>query len=416
MVGLTPEAEWARSGVVTLTGDVEGPALLPPGAAAAMVEAEAAAFGLDARVLSERAALMGLHRNGRTSCGGASCLLEVCDGWVVLSLARGSDIELVPALIGGEKVPSGSPWDAVVEFARTVSAAEFVERAAVLDLPGAVVDASPAPSDVEPGEFTVSRRDSARSRPVAGAGAAPDGPLVVDLSALWAGPLCSHLLQRRGARVIRVEAVSRPDGARRGNRSFFDLLNAGKQSVAFDFDSPEDRRRLRGLIDAADVVISSARRRAIEGLGLDVGAFLAGGGTDRVWVAITGFGWNSNRVAFGDDAAAAAGLVAWGDDGAPRFVGDAIADPLTGVFAAAETQRCWEAGGRWFIDASLVGAATRTLRDVEPGQPARPATEGVDGTWRIDGAVLAEPRPREALGRAACLGEHNAVVMSEFGL
>ena len=40
-------------------------------------------------------------------------------------------------------------------------------------------------------------------------------PLVVDLSALWAGPLCAHLLGLAGARVVKVESLGRPDGARR---------------------------------------------------------------------------------------------------------------------------------------------------------------------------------------------------------
>ena len=39
------------------------------------------------------------------------------------------------------------------------------------------------------------------------------------------------------------------------------------------------------------------------------------------------------RVALGDDAAAAGGLVGWVDDG-PVFLADAVADPLTGLVAA----------------------------------------------------------------------------------
>ena len=48
--------------------------------------------------------------------------------------------------------------------------------------------------------------------------ARPDvtGLLVVDLSALWAGPLCGGLLAGAGATVVKVESTHRPDGARRG--------------------------------------------------------------------------------------------------------------------------------------------------------------------------------------------------------
>ena len=41
-------------------------------------------------------------------------------------------------------------------------------------------------------------------------------PRIVDLSALWAGPLCAHLLQLAGASVVKLESTRRPDGARFG--------------------------------------------------------------------------------------------------------------------------------------------------------------------------------------------------------
>ena len=43
--------------------------------------------------------------------------------------------------------------------------------------------------------------------------------MVVDLSSLWAGPLVGHLLLRAGARVVKVESTTRPDGARRGSHA-----------------------------------------------------------------------------------------------------------------------------------------------------------------------------------------------------
>ena len=61
----------------------------------------------------------------------------------------------------------------------------------------------------------------------------------------------------------------------------------------------------------------------------------------RVWLRITGYGTDAGsaeRVAFGDDAAVAGGLVGY-DGAGPVFVGDAIADPLTGLEAAAAVVR-----------------------------------------------------------------------------
>jgi hypothetical protein len=120
-------------------------------------------------------------------------------------------------------------------------------------------------------------------------------------------------------------------------------------------------------------------------------------------VAITAHGWGSGRVGFGDDVAAAAGLVAWHPgDGEPRFAADAIADPVCGALAAHAALAAWRRGGRPFLDASLVGAA----RAVAP--PAGPATAG----WSIDGEPVAPPRPRAADRPAAALGADTAAVLA----
>src|SRR5207249_665918 len=88
-------------------------------------------------------------------------------------------------------------------------------------------------------------------------------PLVVDLSSLWAGPLCGHLLQALGARVIKVESSQRPDGARFGPKNFFDLLNANKDCVALNLSIAEGREQLRQLLLRADIVIEASRPRAL---------------------------------------------------------------------------------------------------------------------------------------------------------
>ena len=49
---------------------------------------------------------------------------------------------------------------------------------------------------------------------------------VIDLSALWAGPLCAHLLHRCGAHVTTV-SIQRPDGAQFGSPDFYRHLHAG---------------------------------------------------------------------------------------------------------------------------------------------------------------------------------------------
>jgi crotonobetainyl-CoA:carnitine CoA-transferase CaiB-like acyl-CoA transferase len=178
---------------------------------------------------------------------------------------------------------------------------------------------------------------------------------VVDLGALWAAPLCADLLARCGARLVTVESVHRPDGSRR-RPPFFEALHGRSLSVALDLRSDEGKHQLRELLSCADVVIEASRPRALAQLGIDAEDLVVSAGP-RVWMSITAHGRDQpTRVGFGDDAAAAGGLVAE-VDGEPRFVADAVADPLTGLVAAATIAQLVESGGRWTVDAALARVA-----------------------------------------------------------
>ena len=380
-----------------LTGDPAGPPLAPATSAAPTVDAALAPFGLDASVLAERAASAGLARGGRASCGRGSRLLQAADGWLALSLSRADDVASLPALLdaGFDGEPDGTgdaaPWERAARLVAARPAAEVAARAEMLGMPcGVVAEPVAAPPLALIAEAAPDHR-----RP----------PYVVDLSALWAGPLATSCLRRVGATVVKVEDVRRPDGARRGDPAFYDLLNGGKLSVALDLGTAGGRRALASLVDRADIVVTSARARAVEALGLDPEAALAGAG-DKVWVAITAHGWGSSRVGFGDDVAAAAGLVAWHPDGEPRFAADAIADPLAGALAAHAALAAWQQGGRHFVDASLAAAAHAVAPPA--GEPARPAEPG----WSIDGEPVASPRPRPADRPAAALGADTDAVLA----
>jgi crotonobetainyl-CoA:carnitine CoA-transferase CaiB-like acyl-CoA transferase len=256
----------------------------------------------------------------------------------------------------------------------------------------------------------VGERDAASSPWVLAhiaAGPPVERPFVVDLSSLWAGPLCGDLLQRAGAEVVKVEDPRRPDAARSAPPPLFDLLNGAKQSVAADLSSPSVHELLR----RADVVISSARPRAFAPLGIDVPTILSASPT--VWVAITAHGWSgngANRVGFGDDAAAAAGLVAWPSSDHPVFVADAVADPLCGTLAAVAALSCLEAGGSWLIDAALVSAAAYTA-GLGIGQPTVAAVRA-GGAWLLEGETVAAPRARRPLRHAPPLGSDTASVLA----
>jgi crotonobetainyl-CoA:carnitine CoA-transferase CaiB-like acyl-CoA transferase len=183
---------------------------------------------------------------------------------------------------------------------------------------------------------------------------------VVDLSSLWAGPLCSHLLQLAGARVSKVESRTRPDAAREGTPLHFARLNAGKEQRSMDLRA--ERGELLRLLDAADVVIESARPRALQQLGIDAMEYVAER-PGKLWISITGYGRGDPAgqwVAFGDDAAAAAGAVRWTAEG-PEFVGDAIADPLTGLHAALAATKCLTQGVGGLLELSLAGVTAHCL-------------------------------------------------------
>ncbi len=234
----------------------------------------------------------------------------------------------------------GPVWDAIGATLGTRAGPAAVERAQLLGIPAAVAVAPPEP---RPG----------LSRP-GGPGRAGSG-LLVDLSSLWAGPLCARLVgDAAGLSVVKVEDPGRPDGARAGPPRFWARLNDGKEHLALDLAAPADRARLGRLVAEAAVVVTSSRARALAGLDLDPAEHAAAG---RVWVAITGYGLGDpgrDWVAFGDDAAVAGGAaVAAGGASAPVFVLDAVADPLAGLRGAAGALDALEASRGALLDVAL---------------------------------------------------------------
>ena len=182
---------------------------------------------------------------------------------------------------------------------------------------------------------------------------------VIDLSSLWAGPLCSHLLHRCGYSVTKVESQQRPDGARFGNPKFFAELDAGKNHVEIDFSSNDGINQLHEMIRNADVVIEGSRPRALQQLGIDAEQMLREA-RPQVWLSVTGYGREGSagqRVGFGDDCAVAGGLVDHSPAG-PQFVGDAVADPITGLVAATAILRAVKEQKSCLIGVSLAETAS----------------------------------------------------------
>jgi hypothetical protein len=339
---------------MALTGRCDGPPRLPPGTAASVVAEGIGSLGLAPipGLLGERAAHAGYTRNAPRSCGGAFRILPAMDGHVGLSLARPADLELVPALV--EHEVTGDPWGMVSEWLTTTCARDAEARLRLLGLPGGAIPAAP-PYD-RPGIVTTTLAERRR---------AGGSPVVVDLTSLWAGPLCAHLLGLRGATVVKVESQQRPDGARFGAPGFFDLLHAGHAHRTIDFGA--DLAELRRLIGSADLVLEASRPRALMQLGI-VAEELVNTGVS--WVSITAQGRPSDAVGYGDDVAASAGLVL-PDDGGLIPVADALADPLAGVAAALAAADALASGEARLIDLSMLHVAAEAAGPVAPHEVLR---------------------------------------------
>jgi hypothetical protein len=418
--GLHPAIGWARSGAMALTGRRDGPARLCPTPLGAC--ADGALQALEAvgerpfppplsgsRLLTERAAIAGLTRNGTISSGGSCHLLQTRDGWIAVNLARTDDWGTVPAWLEADTEPD---WTEVAAAVRTRNAGGLLDQGRLLGLAIAVMN-EPA-ADRGPWQIVRSSDAPAIRR--------RDRPLVLDLTALWAGPLCCHLLQSQGARVIKVENTHRPDGARHGPAQFYDLLNAGKDSIALDFRSANGLEQLRRLIAAADIVVESSRPRALRQLGIEAEEMVASV-PGLIWVGITGYGRDepeADWIAFGDDAGVAAGLssLVAEPDGTPNFCADAIADPLTGLHAALAAWHCWRSGTGGLVSVSLRDVTAHCVNFDRPANAA--AMQRRRLAWQeileTHGATVAAPTARIPAGAARPLGADTATVLSELGL
>lgn len=290
---------------------------------------------------------------GLVSPNGACRLVRAADGWIAVNLAREEDRDLIPAWLGGDF--GEEAWAAVAARVPRATVADLMEAAVLLGLPVARVGEARAANLKAP--------RLARGRP----GAPKGRPRVVDLSALWAGPLCGAILAAMGGEVVKVESLRRPDPTRASTPEFFRRLNGAKADLSLDLGSPDGQARLADMIAGADVLITGVRPRGLASLGLSEAAIFAAN-PDLVWVAVTGHGWTgpgAARVGFGDDAAAAGGLLGRAADGTPRFLGDALSDPVTGLAAAVGALRGLAAGGGVLVDASLSHCAAGTARALD---------------------------------------------------
>jgi len=375
-------------------------------------------------LLAERAALFGFTRQGSASCGGSARLLPMRRGWLALNLPRDDDWALLPAWLESDlpHIEQTRDWTAIGRALAGRASGPLVERGREIGL--AVAPAlrrsnrrAPRPQAafrLAHATFGAPKPSPARSQ-----------PRVLDLSTLWAGPLAGSLLAQAGCEVLKVESPRRPDGARLGEQRFFSLLNADKHGCALDLADASDREMFARLLESTDIVLESARPRALSQIGFDARAWVEAR-PGRIWASITGYGREHEWIAFGDDAAAAAGL-AFDPDCAPsppRFCADAIADPLTGLVAAVAILGLRAAGRGGLLSLALSEVAAYAA-DPAASEHADRAVAALTlplekrmTEWGVVDAngwtAVAAPRARPASGRAPALAPPSAVFVDSW--
>jgi CoA-transferase family III len=331
-------------------------------------------------LLGERGSNGNYTINGPTSAGlGGSRLLQTRDhGWFALSLIREVDRELLPALFGDADIDVRD-WELIAQAVSKHHCADLLQRGRDLGLPVASADEVPGS---QPNELLAEGPPRTRTE--------NHRPLVIDLSAIWAGPLAGHLLWLAGCEVVKVESLTRPDLIRRDDPATFDLINQGKASIFVDFSSRAEKAALTRLIGRADIVIESSRPRALKQLGIDAAA-LVGEVPGLVWLSVTGHGASgeaANWTGVGNDCGVAGGLSRALEQASGQigYVGDALPDPLTGITAALEGWRAYRSGKAQRLGFSMSAIAAQALAEERAFDPA--ALEAELHGW---GAALGQP-------------------------
>ena len=166
------------------------------------------------------------------------------------------------------------------------------------------------------------------------------GIRVVEQGTFITGPCAAMMLADLGADVIKVES---PEGDpyrayQRGQYSpHFQAYNRNKRSIACDLKKPADRELFDRLVAEADVYIQNFRPGTAERLGAGVKR-LRGLNPRLVYCSISGFGADgpyAERPSYDSVAQALSGFLSVVvDPERPRFLGPALADAITGIYAA----------------------------------------------------------------------------------
>jgi crotonobetainyl-CoA:carnitine CoA-transferase CaiB-like acyl-CoA transferase len=183
-----------------------------------------------------------------------------------------------------------------------------------------------------------------------------DGVRVLDLTRVFAGPLCTQTLADLGAEVIKIERPGTGDDTRgwgppfvkdrHGNdtheSAYYLSTNRGKASVTVDIASSEGQRIVRELALRSDVLVENFKAGDLARHGLDY-EHLHALNPRLVYCSITGYGQTgpeAHKPGYDFIFQGISGLMSITGErdgvpgGGPQKVGIAIGDALTGLHAA----------------------------------------------------------------------------------
>lgn len=251
-----------------------------------------------------------------------------------------------------------------------------------------------------------------------------DGIRIVDLSAVFSGPMATTLLSDQGADVIKVES---PEGdttrqigpSKAGLSATYIAANRGKRNIALDLKSPAAKPVLQALIASADVLVENFRPGVMARLGLadtDLAARYPG----LVRLSITGFGPDGPRAAdkaYDAVIQAVGGVAASQRDpatGDPVVLSSTVCDKLTALTAAqavtaALLARTRDGRGRRvevsMLDATLAFQWPDAMYNhVFIDEPPAPFPEfgATQRPWRTADGFVATMAPQQAEFAAMC--------------
>ncbi len=171
-----------------------------------------------------------------------------------------------------------------------------------------------------------------------------DDLVIVDLSRILSGPVCTMLLADMGAHVIKVEPPPTGDDSRQwgppfigGISTYFLSVNRNKKSLGLNLKTDEGRMILRKAIEGADVLVENFRPGVLGKLGFGYDA-VAKINPKTIYCSISGFGQTGpyrDRPGYDVIAQGESGMMdlTGYPDGPPAKLGASLADVVAGLYA-----------------------------------------------------------------------------------